>query len=319
MIGDVGALGHEVQYFARWEADPRLRASAASDEFWRGLCPGLTITDRPFQPPGAPFEFDGETTGGAVACVRRDGYLTTGPVLEQGTCNLLADAVLRVVDAGYHPLFLAVYDEFWRPWTRLANLLRPVLTAAPQLIGDFWIWCVSPRHAPSGWRMHRDLGTAEAVTPEGVPNLLTVWLPYTDATPENGCIRVLPASRDPQLNVGWRGPEPDLDPGEGGDPHLLPARAGSLVAWHPNLLHGGGACAPDAAPRISAGIYFRGEGRSKFSTHLPFDAPLPFARRLYLIAAAMLRYQKIFQFPREALRFVGDHALPPPPRSFPPA
>ena len=53
--------------------------------------------------------------------MRRDGYLTTGPVLEQGTCNLLADAVLRVVDAGYHPLFLAVYDEFWRPWARLAT------------------------------------------------------------------------------------------------------------------------------------------------------------------------------------------------------
>jgi hypothetical protein len=241
--------------------------------------------------------------------MRRDGYLTTGPVLEQETCSLLADAVLRVVDAGYHPLFLAVYDEFWRPWARLANLLRPVLTAAPQLVGDFWIWCVSPRHAPSGWRMHRDMGAAEAVTPEGVPNLLTVWLPYTDATPANGCIRVLPASRDRELN---------LEPGEVGEPRLLPARAGSILAWHPHLLHGGGACAPDAPPRISAGIYFRGEGRSKQGTHIPFDAPLPFARRLRLIAAALLRYQKTFQFSREVLRFVGEHALPPPPTSFPP-
>jgi hypothetical protein len=309
----VGALGHEVEYFSRWEADPRLRARAASQEFWRGLCPGLSITDRPFQPGGAPLDLDGDTIAAAVACVRREGYLTTGPVLEQATCNVLADAVLRVVDAGYHPLFLAVYDEFWRPWARLTKLLRPVFTAAPQLIGDFWIWCVSPRHAPSGWRMHRDRGTA-GVTPNGVPNLLTVWLPYTDATPENGCIRVLPASRDPELDTGRRGPEADPDAGEAGDPHLLPARAGSILAWQPHLLHGGGPCAPNAPPRISAGIYFRGYGRSNLGTHLPFDAPLAFASRLRLIAAALLRYQKTFHFPREALRFVGEHALPAPPR-----
>ena len=86
---------------------------------------------------------------------------------------------------------------------------------------------------------------------------------------------------------------------------------GSILAWHPHLLHGGGACAPDAPPRISAGIYFRGEGRSKQGTHIPFDAPLPFASRLHLIAAALLRYQKTFQFSREVLRFVGDHAYRP--------
>jgi hypothetical protein len=303
-------LGHEIQYFARWQAEPGLRARADSDEFWRALCPDLRITDLPFEGVEPPFSYEADTVAGAVASMRRDGYLTTGPALGREACAALARAVLRITEAGYHPLFLAVYDEFWRPLAQLGNLLAPILTAPPRLLGDFWIWCVSARHAPAGWSMHRDKPVTEpTVSADGVPSLLTVWLPYTDATPENGCIRLLPASRDPALGATGAGDDARLE--------VLPAPAGSVLAWNQRVLHGSAPCAPDTPPRISAGVYFQSAARPSYGDPVPFDAPLPFARRLHLIAAALLRYQKQFRFPREALRFVGAHALPDLPRRRP--
>jgi hypothetical protein len=298
-------VGREVHYFSGWDSDPSFRVRASSEDFWRGLNPELGITDLPFEREVAPFAFDHDTVASAVSQMRQDGYFSTGPVIEPEATERLAGAVLRIVAAGFHPIFLAVYDEFWRPFGRLGNLLEPVLTAPPRVLGDFWVWCVSPQHAPSGWPMHRDRGTHGTVSPDGVPSLLTVWIPFTDATPENGCIRVLPTSRDPELGAP---PRPSDRP-VSDDVRLLPARAGAILAWNQHLLHGGGPSAPGSSPRISAGVYLQSSAGPSYGTPVTPDAPLPFATRLRLIAVALLRYHELFHFPRSVLRFVDDHVL----------
>jgi hypothetical protein len=317
------ALGHEVDYFAGWQADPSFRARAGSETFWRGLCSDLTISDRPFDGAAAPLEFDKDDVAGAVARIRQDGYLATAPVLEPQICERLASAVLRIVDAGFHPLFLAVFDEFWRPFARLSNLIRPVLGSTPHLLGDFWVWCVSSRHAPRGWAMHRDVGARGTVAPDGVPSLITVWIPYTDATLENGCIRVVPTSRDRELAGGAPTSGDPVGAADAsvvvGDVVALPAAAGAILAWNQHILHGGGPFTAAATrPRISAGIYFQSADRPSYGTPVAFDAPLAFPSRLRLIACALLRYQKMFRFPPPVLKFVGEHALPLQPFTSPP-
>lgn len=111
----------------------------------------------------------------------------------------LAQAVLNVVKSGFHPTFAMVYDEFWRIYSRLSLLLSPILGNGYQLLGDFWLWCIKPGDAPSGWQAHRDNEFPNNTDLSGLPNLITIWVPFTDATPSNSCIHVLPTSLDPNF------------------------------------------------------------------------------------------------------------------------
>jgi hypothetical protein len=297
-------FGHELHYFSRWDLDPEMQLRASSDQFWRALCPDLTISADPFGTAGAAFEFPETVVERAVASVRTDGYLKTGPALEPADAQALASAVRRVIDAGFHPLFASVYDEYWKPLARLGNLLTPVFEAPPRLLGDYWLWCVSVDQAPAGWSPHRDHEVENTIHADGRPSLLTVWIPFTDATPENGCIYAVPRSRE-QLALQSGNPTGLALQ----DVLAIPARAGSIVAWNQDILHWGGRCTSYAdGPRISTGIYFQSSDVADYRRGVAFDAPLPFASRLELIAAAFWRYHSVFEFPSPLVRFVERHA-----------
>jgi ectoine hydroxylase-related dioxygenase (phytanoyl-CoA dioxygenase family) len=140
---------------------------------------------------------------------------------------------------------------------------------------------------------------------DGRPTLLTVWIPYTDATPENGCIYALPTSLDPNLPNHQ---EIRMVP-HAQYVTALPADAGSIVAWNQFILHWGGRCSPYAPhPRISTGIYFQSSAEPDYRRAVPFDAPLPFETRLTLIANAFRRYHETFGFPPLLLEFIARHA-----------
>ena len=84
---------------------------------------------------------------------------------------------------------------------------------------------------------HQDRG----VTLEEADNtkMVTVWLAVTDATVENGCLRVFPGRHEdmlphcPKAQVGIANPFlPD------GDPVPAPVKAGGIVLFHPLTPHG---------------------------------------------------------------------------------
>ena len=54
----------------------------------------------------------------------------------------------------------------------------------------------NPQAGEAGWPPHRDKGR-QALAADGTPTSLTVWIPLTEATPENGCLYILPTHRDP--------------------------------------------------------------------------------------------------------------------------
>lgn len=301
-------LSAEASYFA---GVPDLRSHLAkieSPDLWRRLNPHLTITDAPFIGRPAPYRFTSRDVNRARLQIAEEGYLQSGPGVSAGDCKALSTAIERIVQAGYHPMFLSVYDEYWQVMRRLAPLLTPILGADYRVLGDFWTWCISQRTARAGWGPHRDHQFPGRTTlrDDGTPMVVTVWIAFTDATPLNGCIHLLPLTRDPNF--------PDhLDnfvPGNLQDVRALPARAGSVLAWNQYVLHWGGTASKWAdGPRVSTGIYVQAGDVPLFTDKpVDFDEDLPFAKRLALIASNLLQYQPHHRFQPElvevALRLV---------------
>lgn len=74
------------------------------------------------------------------------------------------------------------------------RLLSAYLQPDYKLFPYVWAHYVPPNS--SGWNPHVDTDD----TGDGA-NELTVWLPITDATLDNGCIYVVPGNAD---DAGWR-------------------------------------------------------------------------------------------------------------------
>jgi hypothetical protein len=305
-------LSAEASYFT---GVPDLRSHLAqieSPDLWRRINPHLTITDAPFVERPALYDFSSRDIERARLQVCEDGYLQSGPGVSAADCQALSSAIERIIEARYHPMFLALYDDYWRVLQGIAPLLTPILGQHYRVLGDFWIWCISHRTASAGWRPHRDHQFRRRVTlrDDRTPMIITVWIPFTDATPLNGCIYLLPLPRDPNF--------PDrpnaFEASSLQDVRALPAQAGSVLAWNQYVLHWGSAATKWAdGPRMSTGIYVQAGDVPLFTDKpVDFDQALPFEKRLSLIASNMLLYQPEHGFPQElveiALRAVK--ALP---------
>ena len=292
-------LTAEASYFAGVHDLRSHVAQIESPDLWRRINPHLTITDTPFSDPRTEYDFSPRDIERARLQICEDGYLHSGPGVSAGDCRALSTAMERIIEAKYHPMFLAVYDEYWRVMRGIAPLLTPILGTHYRLLGDFWIWCISHRTASAGWKPHRDhqFRQRNTLRDDRTPTIVTVWIPFTDATPLNGCMYLLPMPRDPNF--------PDrLDVFEASnlqDVRAVPAQAGSVLAWNQYVLHWGGSASKFAdGPRMSTGIYVQA-GDVPLFTEKPvdFEQPLPFAKRLSLIASNMLLYQPEHRFPPE--------------------
>ena len=305
-------LTAEARYF---DGVPDLRSHLAqieSADFWRRINPHLGVTDTPFADRPTTYEFAARDIARARQQICEEGYLHSGPGVSAADCQALSTAMGRIIEAKHHPMFLAVYDEYWRVLQGIAPLLTPILGQHYRVLGDFWIWCISHQTANKGWRPHRDHQFRQRVTlrDDRTPTVVTVWIPFTDATPLNGCMYLLPLSRDPNFPD-----RPDaFEASSLQDVRALPAEAGSVLAWNQYVMHWGGAASKWAdGPRMSTGIYVQAGDVPLFTDKpVDFDQALPFEKRLSLIAANMLLYQNEHRFPAEwvevALRAVK--ALP---------
>src|SRR5215204_5958557 len=112
-------LSSDLRSFAKAKSLTRLMARAMSAEFWRALCPQLTISSEPFAAPPSPLSMRAATSSRLVDQIVEEGYLQTGPLFPSDEMRRLAAAVSAVVGKGYLPLFATVYDE---PWKLLAAL-----------------------------------------------------------------------------------------------------------------------------------------------------------------------------------------------------
>ena len=163
---------------------------ALNIEFWKGLEPSLCIES------GAPApEFQTPELEPQLARLRVEGYVNLPGVLPSELVQRLYAGVERLYQRGIPLPFTFVYDEFWHAFQGLQVFLEAVLGASYRALPDFWVWYVPASNNAAGWGPHRDK-VGLCLDRDNSPHSLTVWLPFSDATPLNGCIYMLPAHLD---------------------------------------------------------------------------------------------------------------------------
>ena len=238
----------------------------------------------------------------------------------------LARGIERLMEYGWSALWIMVYDEVWALAHQLSAVVRAATGGANANNFDVLAWHVDPKRGQKGFSPHRDRMNAH--TPEeaakgfaadGAPKYVSAWLPLTDATCDNSCLYVLPATEDP----GYHGGDaPGSNPLAGAlaeDPtryqHIraLPRPAGTPLLFSHRLIHWGAATNAEPsslgdedanngnAPRVAVGFAFSAddyEAPYLPRTHLPLP---PVELRVALAAAQAIVYHKRLHFGRHEL------------------
>lgn len=259
-------------------------------DFWRDLCPGMSIEGTATAVPANVGDTDAYFSD-----LKREGYLQIPDALSEATIAPVRTAVSTLFTRQIPLPFAFVYDEPWLAFQGLSEILSKTLGADYRALPDFWVWHVNPNENAAGWGPHRDrvIPTLDA---DNSPHTLTVWIPFTDATPLNGCMYVLPAHHDERFDQRrWDGQDNNVvyNPQ---NIRALPATAGSLLAWNQAVLHWGGRGSRlGKAARISAAFEFQRGDRAPFNSPLLDPGRLPpFTERLGLIGKQVLQYRHMY-------------------------
>lgn len=259
-------------------------------EFWRTLAPELTIDA--LRQTGVPISFEAHRLELLSQSMLTEGYLESQPAFDASELLVLRSA-LETLDAnGLPPVFIYLYDQPWSLFRRLHQLISHFLGENFKLLPNFWAWNIPVIEKASGWPIHRDCDAStrfESLDLGQTLMSLSIWLPLTDATRENGCMHVLPRSK--------QGPYPDIiasiDEIERSDVRSLPVSAGSVLAWSQDLYHWSGQVTENAAgPRMSLSLEFQSAHFAPLAEPL-FDiaAPPTFNERLDLILHQFNKYK----------------------------
>jgi hypothetical protein len=265
-------------------------ADAQRRDFWRELCPGMSIERGAPNTPAAVGETDQ-----LIVHLKREGYIQVPDALTPETIAPIRDAVSTLYTAGIPLAFAFVYDELWLAFQGLSRFLTAALGEGYRALPDFWVWHVNPNEKATGWGPHRDR-IQNTLDPDNSPHTLTVWLPFSDANPLNGCMYILPAHLDNRFHERrWDG-EGNNTVFNPQDIRALPATGGSLLAWNQAVLHWGGRGSRlGTAPRVSAAFEFQRADRPAFNTPLLDPQRTPtFEERLGLIGKQVLQYRHMY-------------------------
>lgn len=265
-------------------------ANVKNEHFWREQFPMLSMEDASARPP-VPATLPSVDVDDINATVLKEGYISGTSDYLKKTTPALEAAILKCKSLGISPTFLFLFDEPWECFRQLHPLLTHILGEDYLLLPDFWAWHVDFTKGENGWGIHRDKGTY-ALDAEGRPLSMTVWIPITESTPENGCIYLVPA----HLDNGYRAPrgsQPDFDYAS---IRALPRKPGDFLAWNQNVLHWGARSSPRAKnTRMSMALEFQRGDIPAFNQ--PLLKPLAvtnFRARLLLIAKQILQYQHMY-------------------------
>jgi hypothetical protein len=256
-------------------------------DFWRRLCPGLSIEADAAPPAPAVLTH----LGGHIGVLKREGYLNIPNALDPVLVAKLRDGIAALHAAGVPLGYAAVYDEVWQAFQSVRALLAAVLRPAFRALPAFWAWHVVPSDSALGWRPHRDRHKVRTVGPDGTPGSLTVWLALTNSTPLNGCIYLLPMHLDEERVKMRREATPIVEDLQ--DMRAVPATAGSVLAWNQGVLHWGGrASARAAGPRTSCALEFqRGDLPPLQEPLIDLEHPPSFGERLGLAERQVKQYE----------------------------
>ena len=273
------------------------RESIGDVEYWRQLCPDLTIGG---ELPEAcePFEFPELELRRLKQQMITDGFFILDPSQVPWAIDVreIGRGIVQLSKYGWHPNYIMLYDQ---PWT-LAHQLSDVMlqSTGNRVTFDWLAYHIEPPDG-TGFPPHRDGSVADAHCwhADGGPRIVTVWVSLGQSGPANSCLHVLPASKDPYYRT--------VNPAETShdviataeafqDIVAVPLEPGGLVAFSHRTYHWGSACTPYATePRVSLAFLTSHEALKK--PYLPAELlPLPpFHLRLALTCGQMLIYSKV--------------------------
>lgn len=259
--------------------------------FWKAHFPKLSINDRVASGNKEAKKLSTPTRDLYSARMREEGYLQGRNDTLERLSTGLAKAVKTCKQLDIPPAFIFLFDEVWECFQALRPVLAHFLGEDYKLLPDFWAWHVDPQAGEVGWQPHRDKGKA-SLSADGAPLSLTVWVPLVEANPQNSCIYLVPANRDPVYNtdneMNWNI--------EFGHIRALPAKPGDFLCWNQAILHWGSGTSRFAAhPRISMALEFQRGDRAPFNIPLidPL-ADLSFEQRLRLVGKQILQYKHMY-------------------------
>jgi hypothetical protein len=290
---------------------------AGDIEFWRSICPQLSISDSPlgsYVEPYAVSPCDVQMVGQQII---EEGYFQVGLVVPRQETKLIAGAVRTVVEHGFPAPFVLVYDQVWQMLSRLESLISPILGACYDMTLDVWVYYIRDANEDraeskedSGWSPHRDgHPTISTLRGDGRPQLLNVWIPFTDTTVKHSCMYVLPTHLDPNYPDNlkeWSVPRKSLQ-----DIRALPAEAGAVLGWNEYALHWGSRGTRRAVgPRVSLTARFQSRDLDGSNlVTLDRSSSFNFQARLATIATLFNTYGKRMKCPEALVNFCRSQVL----------
>lgn len=232
------------------EVDERF-ARATDPEHWANLCPTLRIEN------AALIETEGDLACRELSTqVDRNGWFKSEPFFAHTTITRLRVAVEVLIREGWPPVFAFLFDDVWR-LTRHEKIVAVASTIMKADVVQLpFLWChyVAAKNGAAGWPPHEDKAEKGGA--------ITVWIPLTNATLNNGCMSFLPRGAvGDDVQRRFLAQEP-LTSAEilrlVQAAHAVPADAGSVLGWTDSTIHWGGRCVdpPPNAPRMSVAVSF---------------------------------------------------------------
>lgn len=224
---------------------------------------------------------------------RSRGYAKLHRVVPVTVTTQLIRSLAAFRRRGFHPIHLALLDEFWRlPRRRIVRrFLQDTIGRRVYQSPNVWVHVVDAGEDSAGWAPHRDHTDGKRVT---------MWFSLTRAHVDDGCISLLPPHLLPKRLAGlWRKIDRFSRTEVLGVLHAsrpLPVDAGSVVCWRSNILHWGGRRSRTGRRRIACSMEFSPRPidiREVGMPSIPLDGPLPtFEQRLELVQRMVLLYDR---------------------------
>lgn len=272
-------------------------------EFWAQLFPDLSIETLDFNSVERVQTSDIKVNRDIDDLMVNEAYLRMDGTSKLSLKSDFASVVAKLVENNLLGVFALVYDEFWALHFQYEEIFKHFLADGYKMLPAIWVWHLDPAKKEFGWEPHRDRDYT-ALDKDGKPKFLTLWLPITDADPNNGCIYVVPAQHDrvygsPQdTNINF----------EFNGVRALPAKVGDAFIWNHAIFHWGGRANDYAThPRMSIAFEFmRGDVTpDKDKIYEPLQV-MPFEERLSLIAKQIIQYTHMYDFDENMINFARE-------------
>jgi hypothetical protein len=249
-------------------------------KFWSDLVPELNVSESLELGRVPRLPVDAAYAQVLTTRMRRDGFFAEPAALEAGAMARRHRGVETVRARFGHEVFALLYDEFWCTLAEVASLAGAVLGEGLRVVPLPYVNYVPPGDA--GFGPHRDRN-GDVLAPDGLPNMVTVWISLTDAGTERACLSVLPACCDPNF--------PDqlerLELRDLRDVRAIPVPAGSVICFNQALLHWGTRNSTDE-PRVSFAFELERRGLADArEPSIDLESTLHFSERIGFVGAVV--------------------------------